>query len=163
MLFANRSNNRLKSRQKVEESSKSPKSLQRSENFAKAIGLEERLPKHRSSVNWIQRTRASIRALTVFQALVARPRSSLDTTFGSINNQALPTNCKHKVLVRTNYTSNSSEIQKARALLRGVRLNPSAPNFDLRNARPPSGISILEMRSGRRRSSPGSGRKCLMG
>ena len=41
----------LKSRQKVKELSKSPKKPQRSEKFAKVIGLEERLPKHRSSVN----------------------------------------------------------------------------------------------------------------
>ena len=61
-------------------------------------------------------------SLTVFQALFARPRSSLDTTFGSIINQALPTNCKHKVLVRTNYTSDSSEIRKARALVRFAEL-----------------------------------------
>ena len=40
----------LKSRQKVEESSKSPKKPQRSEKFAMAISSEERLPKHRSSV-----------------------------------------------------------------------------------------------------------------
>ena len=40
-----------KSCQKVEESSKSPKKPQRSEKFAKAIALEERLLKHRSSIN----------------------------------------------------------------------------------------------------------------
>ena len=36
---------------------------------------------------------------------------------------------------------------------------PSAPSFCLRNARPPSATSVLEMRSGRRRPSE---RKCLM-
>ena len=45
----------LKSRQKVVKKSqrivKKPKKLQKSEKFAKAIGSEERLPKHRSSVN----------------------------------------------------------------------------------------------------------------
>ena len=39
-----------KSRQKVEESSKSLKNLKGRES-QKVIGLEERLPKHRSSVN----------------------------------------------------------------------------------------------------------------
>ena len=40
-----------KSRQKSRRIVKEPKKLQRSEKFAKAIGSEERLPKHRSSVN----------------------------------------------------------------------------------------------------------------
>ena len=40
--------------------------------------------------------------------------------------------------------------------------NPSAPSFYLRNARPPSATLVLEIRSGRRRPSPGSGRRCLM-
>ena len=35
-----------------------------------------------------RRTRASVRALTVFWALFARPRSSFDTTFGAIINRA---------------------------------------------------------------------------
>ena len=46
VLLASRS----KSRQKVGESSKSPKKPQMPEKFAKAIGSEERLPKYRSSV-----------------------------------------------------------------------------------------------------------------
>ena len=48
---------------KVEELSKSSKNLKGLKKFAKAIGLEERLPRHRSSVNWIRRTRASVTAL----------------------------------------------------------------------------------------------------
>ena len=32
-----------------------------------------------------------------------------------------PTNCKHKALVFTDYTSDSSEIQRAQALVRGAR------------------------------------------
>ena len=46
------------------------------------------LPKHRSSVNLIQRTRAPIRTLTVFQALFAGPRSSLNIIFELITNKA---------------------------------------------------------------------------
>ena len=74
----------LKSCQKVEKSSRSPKKLQKSERFVKVIGSEERLPKYQSSVNWIWRTRASVRALTVFWALFAGPSSSLNTKFGAI-------------------------------------------------------------------------------
>ena len=55
---------------------------------AKVIGSEERLLKYQSSVNWIWKTRASVRALTVFRALFARPRSSLDTTFALIIGKA---------------------------------------------------------------------------
>ena len=42
---------------------KKSKKPQRSEKFAKAIGSEERLPKHQSSVNWKRRTQASVTAL----------------------------------------------------------------------------------------------------
>ena len=50
--------------------------------------MEERLPKHQSFVNWIRKTRASIRTLTVFYALFAGPRSFLNTIFESITNKA---------------------------------------------------------------------------
>ena len=56
--------NRSKSRQKAEESSKSPKSL-KSLKVAKVIGLEELLPKYRSSVEELE---LLFRALTVFRA-----------------------------------------------------------------------------------------------
>ena len=81
----------------------------------------------------IQRTRASVR--------FAEPRSSLDTTFG----------LRRSLWCFVTF------------FLRGVRLNPSALSFYLRNTRPPSATSILEMRSGRRRASPRSGRRCSMG
>ena len=45
---------RSKIRQKVGESSKKPKKPQRSRKFAKAISLEERLPKHQSSVKELE-------------------------------------------------------------------------------------------------------------
>ena len=57
---------RSKIRQKVEESSKKSKRPQKSKRFAKAIGSEECLPKHQSSVNWKQRTRASVTAFWQF-------------------------------------------------------------------------------------------------
>ena len=77
---------RSKSCQKVEKASKSPKNLKglkSCENhrfggtFTEALVLCQR------------RTRASVRALTVFRALFARPRSSLDTIFESITNKAM--------------------------------------------------------------------------
>ena len=52
---------------------KKPKKSQRSKKIARAISLEECLPKHQSSVNW--RTRAFIRALTIFRALLLGPRA----------------------------------------------------------------------------------------
>ena len=56
------------------------KKPQKPEKVAKAIGSEERLPKHQSSIGlWIRKTRATVRTLTVFRALFARPRSSLNT------------------------------------------------------------------------------------
>ena len=63
--------------------------VQRSEKFAKAIGSEERLPKHRSSVNLIRRTRA----LIVFRALFAGSRSSLDIIFESITTRQSEWSC----------------------------------------------------------------------
>ena len=71
-----------KSRQKSRRIVKEPKKLQRSEKSAKDIGSEERLPKHRSSVN--KELELLLKALTVFRALFAVPKSSLDTTFASI-------------------------------------------------------------------------------
>ena len=53
---------------------KKPKKPQRSKKIAKTIGLEERLIKYWSSVNWIQRT----------WALFAGPRNSFDTMFEAI-------------------------------------------------------------------------------
>ena len=41
---------------------KNSKKSQKSEKFAKALGSEECLPKHRSSVNWKQKTQASVTA-----------------------------------------------------------------------------------------------------
>ena len=64
---------RSKNRQKVEESSKSPKKPQRSEKFAKVIGSEERLPKHRPSVN--EELELPLKTLTVFRTLFAGPRA----------------------------------------------------------------------------------------
>ena len=74
---------RSKSRQKVVKKWKKP---QRSEKFAKAIGSEERLPKHRSFVKKLELPLKLF--LTVFRALFAGPRSSLDTTFGAITDKA---------------------------------------------------------------------------
>ena len=71
--------------QKFEESSKSPKNLKGLKSckghrfegtFTEALVLRHR------------RTRASVRTLTVFRALFARPRSSLDTMFGAITKKA---------------------------------------------------------------------------
>ena len=72
---------KLSKSRKIVKNSKKP---QRSEKFVKAIGLEECLLKHQSSVNWIWRTRAFIRAVTVFQALFTVLKISLNTTFGAI-------------------------------------------------------------------------------
>ena len=77
---------------KVEESSKVRKTS-KAWKVAKIIGSEERLPKHRSSVNLIQRTRAPVRTLTVFQALFAGPRSSLDIIFESITTRQSEWSC----------------------------------------------------------------------
>ena len=63
----------------VEKSSKSRRivkkvqKFQKSKKFAKAIGLEERLPKHQSSVNEIRGTRTSVGALSVFRAFLLGP------------------------------------------------------------------------------------------
>ena len=76
VLLANRS----KSRQKVEESSKSSKNLKglKSCKGHRFGGTFTKAPILR------QRTRASVTTLIVFQALFAGPRSSLNTTFTSI-------------------------------------------------------------------------------
>ena len=65
----------LKSRQKVKKSSKSPKSLKGQKNFQ---GLLVSRIVYRSTDS------PSKKALTVFRALFAWPRSSLDTTFEAI-------------------------------------------------------------------------------
>ena len=93
---------RSKSRQKVEESSKSPKNLKGLKSckghrfkgtFTKAPVLRQR------------RTRACVRTLTVFRALFAGPRSYLDTTLASIINKAklieLLMYCPHQSAQRT--------------------------------------------------------------
>ena len=74
----------LKSRQKVKELSKSPKNLKglKSRKGHRLGGTFTEAPILR------QRTRTSDRALTVFRALFAGPRSFLDTTFGAITNKA---------------------------------------------------------------------------
>ena len=80
VLLASRS----KSCQKVERLSKSPENLKGLKSckghrfkgtFTKALILRQRI-------------RAFVRALTVFQALFARPKSSLDTTFELIIDKA---------------------------------------------------------------------------
>ena len=72
----------------VKESSKSRKTS-KARKVAKTISSEERLPKHQSSVgSWIRRTRALVEISTVFRALFAGLRSSLDTTFGAIIDKA---------------------------------------------------------------------------
>ena len=73
VLMASRSKNR-----RIVKKSKKP---QRSEKFTKVIDSKECLPKHRSFVNWIRKTQASIRVLTLFRAPFTGPRSSFDTTF----------------------------------------------------------------------------------
>ena len=96
VLLASRS----KSRQKVEESSKSPKNLK---------GLKS-CKGHRFGVTFTEapvlcqrRTRASVRTLTVFQALFAGPKSSFDTTFASIVDKAklieLLMRCLHQAFI----------------------------------------------------------------
>ena len=55
---------------------KKSKKAQRSEKFAKTIRSEEHLPKHQSSVNWKQRTRASVTALwQFFELFLLSPRA----------------------------------------------------------------------------------------
>ena len=95
VLLANRS----KSRQKVEESSKSPKNLKglKSCKGHRFGGTFTEAPILR------QRTRTFDRTLTVFRALFAGPRSSLDTTFASIIDKAklieLLMRCLHQGII----------------------------------------------------------------
>ena len=65
---------------------KKSKKPQRSEKFAKAIGSEERLPKHRSSVN--EELELPLQLSDSFSSSFAEPRSFLDSTFGAIIDKA---------------------------------------------------------------------------
>ena len=161
---------------------KKSKKPQRSEKFAKAIGSEERLPKHRSSVNYIRGTRASARALTVFRALFARPKN-LSRYHVWNNYRQGKTNGAADTLSRFSPEKpRRSSSREYSSLSPAVTSNAFAPKFvckthvfppllqlwdtfrTLRHqdyskthcARPPSTASILEMRSGRRRPSPES-------
>ena len=60
--------------------------LQRSEKFPKAIGSEERLPKHWSSVN--KELELPLKLCQFFEIFLLGPKSSLDTTFGAITDKA---------------------------------------------------------------------------
>ena len=136
-----------------------------------------------------EKTRASIRTLIFFQALFAGPRSFLDTIFESITNKAKRVELLMLYRIFFQRSEEDFQAKNARVLCRlqsslaNINVlgfyfffepNPSTPSFYLRSARlspatttlgctPSTSASILEMRSGRRRPSPGSGWKCLMG
>ena len=135
----------IKKLSKCRRSVKQSKKSQRSEKFAKAIGLEERLLKHRSSVNWKQRTRASVKALWQFFENKYR-QSKVNGTADALSRFSLV----ERRSTSREYSNPSTN-------------GPFAPSFYLQNSRPPSATLILEIRSRRRRPSPGLGRKCLMG
>ena len=58
---------------------KKSKKSQSSEKFAEVIGLEECLPKHRSSIK--KELELPLKALTIFRALFADAKHSLNTPF----------------------------------------------------------------------------------
>ena len=127
--------------------------------------------------------------MTVFQALFAGPRNSLDIIFESITNKAKRVELLMFCRVFPQKSEEDFRAKNARVLCRlqsslaninisGFYLffkpNSSTPSFYLRSARlspatitlgctPSTSASILEIRSGRGRPSPGSRWKCLMG
>ena len=127
VLLASRS----KSRQKVEESSKVEKS-QRPEK-------SQRLSVRR---NVYQRTNplsiryAPIRALMVFQALFARPRSSLDTIFESITDKAKRVELLMLCHVFPQRSQDEEEVLGHFGHLL-FEFNPATPSSYQRSIRPP--------------------------
>ena len=70
--------------------------------------------------------------------------------------------CQGKANGAADALSRSSSSLSLTPLHQVLICDSSTPSSYLRNARPPSATSILEMRAGRRRPSPGLGRRCLM-
>ena len=143
VLLASWSKSCQKSRRIVKE----PKKLQRSEKFTKGIGLEERLPKHRSSIN--EEVKLPLEFWQFFELRLHDP-GTLSISFS-----------KRLLTCQSKWSCWCSVV----FFLRGARkifesfTNRNQWSFCtkvcLQNARPPS-AQILQMRSGRNRPSPES-------
>ena len=109
-----------------------------------------------------QRTRTSVRALTVFRALfywvqkLSQYHIQSDYHYGKANGAADALSRFFPEKPRSSLSREHSSLSPA------VINSPFASSFYQENARLPSATLVLEMRSGRRRPSPESGRRCLM-
>ena len=109
-----------------------------------------------------QRTRTSVRALTVFRALfclvqkLSQYHVWSDYRYGKANGAADALSRFSPKKPRSSLSREHSSLSLA------VTNSPFASSFYQENAHPPSATSVLEMRSGRKRPSPESGQRCLM-